>query len=782
MNTDLAKFDHPKNFQPVTTNLVTNSYTMSGQFSSRAASKTDDLKTQINTECDNDTTNNQNSDTINLANVSNELLLDANHLGNTTDFLSKLKQLCQIEMVSNETNNDMQWVLVLIDCDDIGLLLNTKKISMTQTKNSINLLNASIYNIITKSSDENKIFGYHLGSDLFALFVCDKSNKMTTSIEIVENLLNIMQNNKESSFTISVGMGIQQIEDNIDTMQREWVLRAHINLLRAKENGKNCYFNNQNNIDPSKNNKEIIKLIQEANKLYNDSYIDKCDSLLNHILDTFDQETLLKQCITTKKKGLLQSVYHVKAKIIFSRKMHIANGKYRAYKANEWMKLCMKTFIFGNMSVECYYFHKIMDVEIQNILFPKIQFLKKQVVKQAEERLNNPNNHITEKYDLTLLTRKQSANPVVSKVTLIKGTPFYYAKQAFEHIGDISEAPLITFAFALNIVDAKMFDYRQELYEHVVKWDPTYTVAKNNLAYCLWSSKQYDECLDMLEKELKITPDNTWLLSTAMKTYRDSSKLHITKKMKNINGKEFTHDERIDKAIGYGQHLLDLVNNHGKWMRGSMFTLYASLLYVWSKDFDKNKNQQINALKVYEKFIKMDQQLGYDIINNWTRDLDKFEHELIYTIIEYWYLPNRSMHKHILDYVDLIETYFNQDDEKMRRGKIFSSIAPHGYFRKNTRRAVNGREFVYVSMRKPSLYDKQNSTGGNVSESRSVVASWKLDPGGILQLINQNDHDDHKEPILSTSKFSGSDVAKLAYLFKLHFLKIIQILSSINLN
>ena len=43
-------------------------------------------------------------------------------------------------------------------------------------------------------------------------------------------------------------------------LERECALGAHINLLRAKENGKNCYFFNQNNIDASDNNKEMAKL------------------------------------------------------------------------------------------------------------------------------------------------------------------------------------------------------------------------------------------------------------------------------------------------------------------------------------------------------------------------------------------------------------------------------------------------------------------------------------------------------------------------------------------
>ena len=118
-----------------------------------------DFKTQTNTE-NNDGTNNQNIDAIDTGNPSNALLIK--HLGNTSDFSSKLTQLPQANKLGDESNNDMDWALILIDCDDIGMLLNTKKISMTQAQNSINLLKESICKSISKSSDENKVFRYHL--------------------------------------------------------------------------------------------------------------------------------------------------------------------------------------------------------------------------------------------------------------------------------------------------------------------------------------------------------------------------------------------------------------------------------------------------------------------------------------------------------------------------------------------------------------------------------------------------------------------------------------------
>ena len=176
----------------------------------------------------------------------------------TDDFLSQLNDLSQRDSSKTNINNGSEWSLVLIDCDDIESLIQQEKITIEDVQNSIHLLETSIYRLIKNNSnndnkdndEDHEIFGYHLGGDLFALFINDNYN-MDKSKKIVEHLMKIMRNEDESSLTISVGIGIRTLntlsnpkKDSIDfkELQREWVLRAHCNLLRAKENGKNCYF------------------------------------------------------------------------------------------------------------------------------------------------------------------------------------------------------------------------------------------------------------------------------------------------------------------------------------------------------------------------------------------------------------------------------------------------------------------------------------------------------------------------------------------------------------
>ena len=184
-------------------------------------------------------------DLINCEYAFNSLL----KLQQRKDFLVFLDKLSKTKHGKNS-----EWALIFVDCDDIKSLLNEKKIRMINVENSMNLLQATICRMID-DDDKNGIAGYHLGGDLFALFVND-NHGMTKSITIVECLLKIMSNKNKSSFTISCGIGIRRLindNDNMpkkktetekekDRLQREWVLRAHVNLLRAKENGKNCYF------------------------------------------------------------------------------------------------------------------------------------------------------------------------------------------------------------------------------------------------------------------------------------------------------------------------------------------------------------------------------------------------------------------------------------------------------------------------------------------------------------------------------------------------------------
>ena len=142
-------------------------------------------------------------------------------LESTNGFLSKLNELSQLE---TKRKSECEWTLVLIDCDDTESLIQEQKITLDNVENSINLLESSIYRLI--ENRKNEIFGYHLGGDLFGLFINDNC-KMDKSTKMVKNLTKIMQNKDKSSLTISVGIGIRRLSnvyvDDFKQLQREWL-------------------------------------------------------------------------------------------------------------------------------------------------------------------------------------------------------------------------------------------------------------------------------------------------------------------------------------------------------------------------------------------------------------------------------------------------------------------------------------------------------------------------------------------------------------------------------
>ena len=116
----------------------------------------------------------------------------------------------------------------------------------------------------------------------------------------------------------------------------------------------------------------------------------------------------------------------------------------------------------------------------------------------------------------------------------------------------------------------------------------------------------------------------------------------------------------------------------GQYVQTDKYGLFASLLCNWSNEFENNKDEQKFALSIFEKAIEMDQNLGWHVINSWTRNYAKLESGLKNIVIQYWYLANvnNKILKHTLDCADLIETYFNDNQEKMKRAEILSGCAP----------------------------------------------------------------------------------------------------------
>ena len=160
-------------------------------------------------------------------------------------FLSNLERIC------SNYGTDHSWVLVLFDADDKDKTdlhheketkTNLNGIPIDKENDCVSVIEKYLVNI-------EKQHSYYLGDCLFAMFI---NNTMKQAVLIVKKLLNDLKNSIH--FALSIGMASitgcnhnynYNNHNNKQELQRKWVSMAYINLLRAKEAGNNCFFNNE---------------------------------------------------------------------------------------------------------------------------------------------------------------------------------------------------------------------------------------------------------------------------------------------------------------------------------------------------------------------------------------------------------------------------------------------------------------------------------------------------------------------------------------------------------
>ena len=147
-----------------------------------------------------------------------------NQMDGKDDFLVKLDELIH--------QPNCEWTLILLDGDNIG---DIKRKSFKRASNIIDGLKIFIEELFLVNCND-ACFGYHLGSDNFGL-ICEKDCIAVSKLEL---LMKSMKN----KFDVTISAGVAKLLPKYKT-KREWYERADINLLRAKENGKNCFFVNE---------------------------------------------------------------------------------------------------------------------------------------------------------------------------------------------------------------------------------------------------------------------------------------------------------------------------------------------------------------------------------------------------------------------------------------------------------------------------------------------------------------------------------------------------------
>ena len=484
---------------------------------------------------------------------------------------------------------------------------------------------------------------------------------------------------------------------------------------------------------------------REMEQLYQDSYLDKCEKLYFDVISTFDENTICNQAITTETPA---SIHFQIARILFSNKTDIGNEKYRGYIADKYFEQLIKTFIVGKMSFECYCYYKSWQCDfIKAIDYEAVALRVKQAHQQLQlinqnnnnsndnkdnDNYNLSNNKIAIEFDITLLTRRRTADNIISPV--IKNTSLYWSKLGWEHLKNSSQSYSIVGAFVHDVGRlSKADEYYEKLALEMIDIWPKYGLIRCNLGSHYYRASQRGRALNCFEQAVSDIPNNARILSHIMHFYTQSLKLGS----QSLPHCPYNRKQRAERALECGKQLIELTLK-GQYIRNTKYSLFAELLSCWSKDFETNKKEQKMALSIFEKAIVIDQNVGWDVINNWTREYNKFELNIKDIIIQYWYIANENnlRSRDILNYADLVETYFTNKSEKMKHAKVLSNSVPIEsnvvvYVKYDVESDKKG--MYYVSIRKPGKCLKKrilDYSGLNFGDYGVIIAWWYLDEGG----------------------------------------------------
>lgn len=533
-----------------------------------------------------------------------------------------------------------------------------------------------------------------------------------------------------------------------------------------------CDLCNKAQIDLSDNDPELTSLTKKMYEFCSARDLEKSEQVFyNDIVKKFDQDTIINQSITT---SFAMSPYSIMASIAKG-KDDIGNFNYRANKQSKLLTLSLKTFIIGKMSIDCYYRFKSYQIAESNDL--NVKFVKP---KHAEMT----------KYDLTQLTRSRTANLTLSSDRATRNKALYFAIQAWQHMSDNREYSGFNMAIMRSLVFLKGFTdpFFQDMCKQCIELE-----SKNKDMISLFGMSapfilalnavlrhNLDEAVDIVEKCLTSHNNNFTVVKNACAFYGNWIQKQFHNMVNDESKCKITEKEIISKLLSLIEKSINFISK-GKFLSIDKSIINVEIMYIYSPDIETNKKTQSTVLKLYQNIIKRDQNLGLDIINNWTRtrkgNYNKFPNELIEIIIRYWYLPsNEKMINVILNCVDLVETYFKNDNKKrdnsilMKQTKALSNIISkcgniqHKY---QTETTTGDRTLVCISMRNPGKFERyqyrlrcgQIPTLLDWSEFGTLMGSWQVDKG---LSGNNNEHDELQSKSIAISR---KYMIKLAYFY-----------------
>ena len=138
------------------------------------------------------------------------------------------------EIANNQNTN---WILAIIDGDNVGAFKNKNGIEATgDVMNDVGFQIIKICNVF-----ENTCFGYKLGSgDEFGMIIYDKNiddNDDVSSTFSSRDIIQMLLENVRYNCKLTVSVGYTRL--STDELKEEWFDRANEYLTVAKRNGKN---------------------------------------------------------------------------------------------------------------------------------------------------------------------------------------------------------------------------------------------------------------------------------------------------------------------------------------------------------------------------------------------------------------------------------------------------------------------------------------------------------------------------------------------------------------
>ena len=146
-------------------------------------------------------------------------------LGDQAAFKSKIQEICGEE--------DTDWVLALIDCDNVRKFIEKYDNSFTDLQ--VRIIKEEIIKIC--NIYDSNVFGYHLGNgDEFALVINDSFDEIEENWDFSFDIIQTLMDNIREVSLLTISVGLTRLEN--EELAKQWQNRCDKYLQNAKDQGR----------------------------------------------------------------------------------------------------------------------------------------------------------------------------------------------------------------------------------------------------------------------------------------------------------------------------------------------------------------------------------------------------------------------------------------------------------------------------------------------------------------------------------------------------------------